>query len=289
MGFEIVSQNEYLLVKLLGPCEGDDEQKIDKVFKAKQEETKLKLAVFNCSECSGVSALFLRQLATIYKELEKQNGKMRLVGANDSVIDTIQKNGLDRILVCKMSLRGALVDFGLATSKEFDVNFINPFLNATQKVFKVQAFIEARPGKPSLKKMSDPLLMGDISGIISIASETFKGTLAISMPEAMFLKILKNMLGTEQASISEDVVDLVGELANIILGQAKIELASLGYRLDMALPSCVWGKDHKIKHFGGGVCIVIPFETDSGTFYTEVMTNTNLTEKMGTPKVAKGA
>ncbi len=81
------------------------------------------------------------------------------------------------------------------------------------------------------------------------------------------------MLGEECKEINEQNIDLVGELANIILGQAKIELGTLGYAVQMAVPSCVWGKDHKIKHFGNGVCIVLPFETEAGTLFSEVMTN----------------
>jgi len=55
----------------------------------------------------------------------------------------------------------------------------------------------------------------------------------------------------------------------------------------MAIPSCVWGKDHKIKSFGGGICVVIPFETEAGTFYSEVSTNNNLLNSI--PKVKKAA
>jgi hypothetical protein len=35
----------------------------------------------------------------------------------------------------------------------------------------------------------------------------------------------------------------------------------------------VWGKDHKIKHFGPGSCVVLPFETEAGVIHCEVMTN----------------
>ena len=136
--------------------------------------------------------------------------------------------------------------------------------------------MEITPGKPFLKKETDPLLMGDVSGIISINSETFNGTLAISIMEPIFNKIASNMLGEKITAIEEKYVDLVGELANMILGQAKLELMSLGYSIQSALPSCVWGKDHKVKHFGSGQCIVLPFITDVGTLYSEIMTSSSV-------------
>ncbi|OFY98917.1 MAG: hypothetical protein A2070_12910 [Bdellovibrionales bacterium GWC1_52_8] len=165
------------------------------------------------------------------------------------------------------------MEFGLAKQKEFDVNFINPFINATQKVLKIQCRTDTTAGKPFVKKASDPMLLGDISGIIGITSETFNGTLAISFSEKIFVKLATNMLGKEYGQISPEIVDLAGELSNIILGQTKIELNQLGYRIQQAIPSCVWGKDHKIKHFGGGACIVVPFETADGLFHIEIMSN----------------
>lgn len=275
MPFEIISQNDYLLIKLKGDCIGDDNPTLHHTFSTTMQTTGIKLAVIQCGECGTMGPGFLRGLAQVYKELKTVNGQLRLVSANAQILESIKANGLDRILVNKISLRGALVDLGLMKPKDFDVNFINPFLNATQKVLKIQCFMEAKPQKPHLKKATDPLLLGDISGIISVTSETFSGTMAISLSETIFKKVAHNMLGEECSGITESNVDLVGELANMILGQAKIELATLGYSINMALPSCVWGKDHKIKHFGAGICVVIPFETDLGTFYTEIMTNNN--------------
>lgn len=285
MPFEIVPQSEYLLIKLTGECQGDESPSLAEAFTKAKEESKLKLVVFQMGDCSLVSTMFLRHMSQVYREIKTTNGMMRLVGAKKQIVEQIKTNGLDRILVNKMSLKGALVDLGLAMVKEFDVNFINPFLESTQKVFKVQCFMDTRPQKPYLKKPNDPLLLGDISGVISIISETFAGTMAISLSESIFLKVAENMLGEKISAIEEKYVDLIGELANIILGQAKIILGGLGYNVGKALPSCVWGKDHKIKHFGGGVCVVIPFETDFGTFYTEVMTQS----AMGESKISQSA
>lgn len=283
MPFEILSQSDYILVKLTGECLGDERPSLHEAFAQAMDKTSLKLAIIQCGECSSMASSFLRELAQVFKLLKSKNGQLRLVSANVAVTTSIKNNGLDRILVNKMSLRGALVDFGLVKQKEFDVNFINPFLTSTQKVFKVQCFLETKAKTPYLKKPTDPLLLGDISGIISITSETFCGTLAISLSEVIFCKIASNMLGEDIKAIDEQNVDLVGELANMILGQSKIQLQQLGYSIQMALPSCVWGKDHKIKHFGAGICIVIPFETDMGMFYSEIMTSNNQMTQVAKP------
>jgi len=270
--FEIVKQNDHLMVKLTGDCNEEEKPSLSEVFDKEQKESGLKLLIVQCVDCGYISGNFLRELLAVYKTLKSVNGQMRLVGANESIQGFLKTNGVDRVLINKVSLRGALADFGLIKLKDIDVNFINPFLNATVKVFKIQCFIELKAQKPFLKSRADPPLLGDVSGIISITSETFAGTLAISMPEKIFVQIVKNMLDEDAPGITESNVDLVGELANMILGQAKVELGTLGYRVEMALPSCVWGKEHKIKHFGSGKCMVLPFETEWGIIYSEIMT-----------------
>jgi chemotaxis protein CheX len=287
MAFEVVNQNDYILIHLKGECGSSpsDAGLLDK-FQLVAVESNLKFVVFQCSECSSISPSILREIASIHKIVKTTNGGVRFVSANKTILDFIKNQGLDRILVNKLSLRGALVDFGLAKTKDFDANFINPFLNATRKVFKVQCFMDITPGKPFLKKETDPLLMGDVSGIISINSETFNGTLAISIMAPIFCKIASNMIGEDVKEIEEKYVDLVGELANMILGQAKIELLSLGYGIQSAIPSCVWGKDHKVKHFGSGQCIVLPFNTDAGVLYSEIMTSSSVAGLGAKPKAS---
>jgi chemotaxis protein CheX len=236
----------------------------------------LKYAVVQCSDCGRIDRTFIRELVSIHQMLKSKNGKMRVVGANEQLLQMFAKNGVDQVLVNRLSLRGALADLGLAKAKEFDVNFINPFLNATVKVFKVQCFMELNPQKPRVKSAEEPALFGDVSGIISVSSETFVGNLAISMSEKTFVAVVKNMLGETVSGVTDRHVDLVGELANMILGQAKLELATLGYKIEMALPSCVWGKDHQIKHFGSGRCVVLPFETPYGVICSEIMTQSTI-------------
>lgn len=285
MPFEIIPQGEYLLVSLKGNDLDAQKPNLSQAFKAIFDETQKKFAIIQCSECGEMSLGIMREIAQIYRLLKGVNGQVCLVGANTAIKDNIRHNGLDRVLKFKLSLRGALVEFGLAKEKDFDVNFINPFLLATVKVLKVQCFLEAKPGKPKLKKHDDPMLLGDISGVIGLTAEAFAGTLALSFPEVVFLKIASNMLGEECKAITPEIVDLAGELSNIILGQAKLQLNNLGFVIQQALPSCIWGKDHQVKTFGGGVCIILPFETSAGTFYTEISSNQGAVAS-GTKKVA---
>lgn len=150
-----------------------------------------------------------------------------------------------------------------------DINFVNPFLAATLNVLKIQASIEATPGKVYLKG-EDDVMSGDISGVIGIVSETFKGSVVISFPEETFLKVMSSMLGEEIKTLNRDILDGAGEITNMIFGQAKITLNERGYGIKIALPTVISGKGHRLSALSKGPTMVVPFTSQAGNFFVEI-------------------
>ncbi len=150
-----------------------------------------------------------------------------------------------------------------------DINFINPFLGATLHVLKVQANIEAAPGKVYMKKPADNL-KGDVSGVIGIVSDTFNGSVIISFPEATFLNVIGSMLGETYTELNKEILDGAGEITNMIFGQAKITLNERGYGIKIALPQVITGKGHSLSAMSKGPTVVIPFTSPAGDFFVEI-------------------
>ncbi|MDY0131556.1 MAG: chemotaxis protein CheX [Desulforegulaceae bacterium] len=148
-----------------------------------------------------------------------------------------------------------------------DASLINPFINATMNVLETMAFIKSGAGKPYLKK--DKVAKGDVTGIIGLTGVA-NGTIAVTFEENAILKIVSNMFGEEMVSLNHEVADAVGEITNMISGQARRELEGLGRVFEAAIPSVVSGKDHEISHYTEGPVIAIPFKTEGGTFTIEV-------------------
>jgi len=148
-----------------------------------------------------------------------------------------------------------------------DVNLINPFIEATLHVLSSLAFTQAKAGKPYLKK--DSLAMGDVSGIVGLTGET-SGTLSVSFSEKSILTIVSNMFGEPVNEINDEVKDAVGEILNIVSGQARQKLESKGRLLKGAIPTVITGKNHTISHITKHPIIAIPFDTDNGGFTIEV-------------------
>jgi chemotaxis protein CheX len=148
-----------------------------------------------------------------------------------------------------------------------DVNLINPFIEATLHVLSSLAFTKAKAGKPYLKK--DSLAQGDVSGIVGLTGEA-SGTLSVSFSEQSILKIVSNMFGEPIHEINDEVKDAVGEILNIVSGQARQKLEVKGRILKGAIPTVITGKNHTISHITKHPIIAIPFDTDNGGFTIEV-------------------
>ena len=65
----------------------------------------------------------------------------------------------------------------------------------------------------------------------------------------------------------------MGEITNMISGDARRELEVAGVLLKAAIPSVVSGKSHVISHMTKGPSIAIPFTTEAGDFTVEVCFN----------------
>jgi len=152
-----------------------------------------------------------------------------------------------------------------------DVKYINPFLNGTLEVLKKMAFLDAVPGKASVKK--DETASGDVSGIIGITGDAV-GSLARSFSEKCICKIVSNMLGEEHHEVTKDIIDAVGELTNMISGASRTQLEKMGMAVYAAIPTVVHGHEHTITHILKSPSIVIPFSTAAGPFFVDVCIKT---------------
>jgi hypothetical protein len=78
------------------------------------------------------------------------------------------------------------------------------------------------------------------------------------------------MLGEPLTEATQEVFDGVGELTNMISGVARTHLEKEGMEVYAAIPSVVYGKNHTLNHILKAPSIVIPFETDEGSFVVDV-------------------
>ncbi|MCM2323411.1 MAG: chemotaxis protein CheX [Oligoflexia bacterium] len=150
-----------------------------------------------------------------------------------------------------------------------NVEFINPVLQATMTTITTMTELAVTPGKPYMKKHSD--VSGDISGVVAVASEGFKGSISISFCKASFLRVASRILKTEFTEITDENRDAIAELINIIFGQARNLLSSKGHHFEPALPSIISDPGHSVDHRSEHPPIAIDFAmADAGNLRIEI-------------------
>ena len=148
-----------------------------------------------------------------------------------------------------------------------EVNYINPFIEAAQNAFQTMANEVAVRKSLSLKGEDNQ--SSGVSGIIGLAGETM-GSVVLSLNEETAIKVISKIMGTTYAGVTADVIDGIGELTNIIAGDAKNRLIQKGYKFDISIPRVVSGRQYFTTQTRNGPCIVIEFTIPSGSFKLEV-------------------
>jgi len=266
--YQILPGDEYITLRLNGQLESASVSLIAEELKGHIKDP-FPYVVVNCESLSFMSGEWMRLLLQLQAELKKHNRAMAFLGLQLPLKQLFKKNGVDSAFKEVSSLHEALASWGLATKKKLDTDFINPFLDATMKVLKVQAYTEATPGKIYIKKLADRFT-GDISGVIGIVSDSFNGSVVISFPEATFVALMSKMLSETFTQLCPEILDGAGEITNMVFGQAKVVLNAKGYGIKTALPSVVSGKDHTLTALTKGPCVVIPFASSAGNFFVEI-------------------
>lgn len=147
---------------------------------------------------------------------------------------------------------------------------IKQFVDATVTVLTTMAMTEAKAASPFVKQ--NAVAQGDITGVIGFSNPKgkSKGTMSLTFTTASALGIVGSMLYEEQTEINDAVTDAVGELTNMISGQARKGLVEMGMVFEGAIPSVITGAGHSIRHVSTSAILAIPFETPHGPIMVEV-------------------
>lgn len=152
-----------------------------------------------------------------------------------------------------------------------DASLVNTVVNATTEVLTTMAGIPVAFKEVRAQENYRP--MGDISAVIGIIGQSGEGMIALSFSHKLASYIVAQLLGTEPAKLSaDDRVDGVGELVNMISGNAKSSLSHAdGEVYKLTLPTVVQGSDHSIST-GPKNCpyLVVVFDTEGETFNLQV-------------------
>ncbi len=146
-----------------------------------------------------------------------------------------------------------------------DVRLINPFVAAISNVFETMVNVKVKIGKPVLK--SAEMISADVSGVIGLSGDV-QGCVVLSFPGPVACKLASAFAGEEMTMEHPDFADAIGELANMVAGNAKKDFGD--YNAAISLPSVITGAGHNVSQSKAYPYLVIPCETPMGSFNVEV-------------------
>lgn len=142
------------------------------------------------------------------------------------------------------------------------VEFVEPFVKAARDVFQLMMDLDVRRG--GLRASEELIPSKDASVAIAVTGDLL-GSILYSFPKQMTLDMVEIMAGMPVEEMDSFVVSALGEVANIISGNAVTYLNSVNYRCNIFPPQIVLGRDTALDMVTPKA-LIVPFQTRIGEF-----------------------
>ena len=134
---------------------------------------------------------------------------------------------------------------------------INPFLMAAKKVLQDICFVDASIQKPTLKEAK---FSSDVWLIMIGVTGEMQGQVVIALTEKSACGIASKMCMTEIKEIDDFGASALGELGNMVMGNAATVFSSNGIGIDITPPTLSHGEVTLTTTYAQNLCVPLTFE-----------------------------
>jgi chemotaxis protein CheX len=178
-------------------------------------------------------------------------------GLLQAVLDSYWKKGV-HLGIVEGAPEGAL-----PVGQAIRAALLEPFIEATRTTLAEMAGVE--PAVAAVYQATRDHPPGDIAAMVALTSPALR-TLVIAYPERTAAALAKRIMTVGAVDVDDSLIrDCVGEIANVVAGQAKALLAATPYRFVFALPKVVAGAG-ALEDEADVDCLVIAFDSACGRF-----------------------
>jgi chemotaxis protein CheX len=158
----------------------------------------------------------------------------------------------------------AAVEGGQPVSAEVRNKLLEPFIAATRAALGEMAGVE--PLVRAVYQEPMPRALGDIAAVIGLTSAAGEAALVLSFPHRTAAALARRILAEVTEAVEEDLLrDCVGEIANVVAGQAKALFAEYPFQFGFCLPQVVMNAAD-FQRRPGLDCLVVLLACDQGEF-----------------------
>jgi chemotaxis protein CheX len=140
--------------------------------------------------------------------------------------------------------------------------------SATIEVFSTMLGMEVTPSETHMDNAS-PAINDGVMAFVGVAGP-WMGNGVISCSAAFACKLCATFLMTEATAVNEEVLDAVGELANMVVGNFKTTAEGVVGPLNLSVPTVIYGRNFTSRSLGNNDWIVMPFRCENETFEIRV-------------------
>jgi chemotaxis protein CheX len=142
--------------------------------------------------------------------------------------------------------------------------YINAYVLAAKQLFDVM-FSVKRFERTTLKTDAEMHQSYEVSSVIGVTGDC-SGAVVLCFSKEVATRMVSQLVGEEISNFEEDTCDVIGEMLNIIAGNANRELELGAGTMAISVPTVFVGKEHRVKRARNVPCILIGFDTDLGEF-----------------------
>jgi chemotaxis protein CheX len=158
-----------------------------------------------------------------------------------------------------------------------NVKFLNPFIEAAFTVLEMEVGVTSTRGELALQKSA--ATANDVTVLISMVGQA-QGVVLYGMSEQTAINIVSHILGQPFQEFDTLAQSGIGELGNVITGQASQRLADAGYDVNISPPTLIQGKGTLISTLDFDR-LQVPLKTEIGEIQIHLALRESGSKKAG--------
>lgn len=140
--------------------------------------------------------------------------------------------------------------------------------DATTEVFTTMLGVEAKFTEHFVEDPGKGLSMGVI-GIIGLVGD-WTGTAVVSCSSPLACQIANTLFMQEYPNVTDEVLDAVAEMTNMIIGNLKNSLENKLGQMGLSIPAVVFGRNFATRRSGKESWYVIQFDVNGERFEVQL-------------------
>lgn len=135
---------------------------------------------------------------------------------------------------------------------------------ATEDVFQTMLMVPIER-EPSFHELAASQSFDGVIAFVGLAG-SWAGSGRIACSPALACRISGALLSCEFSAVTEEVLDAIGEITNMIVGGIKTALEEELGPMGLSIPTVIFGRNYQTRPSGATNWIVAPYRCESESF-----------------------